>query len=474
VKEKKFTPLTTKINSYLVTILFVGIGVTTFWLARDLFVTLNEDSERSLLIQTEILYQAIENTMLAGNADMAVDFFESIQADIPQFEVTLYRNDGIPAFSDSTTIEMVNKNLGTPRFDRENTRLSPNMLPNAVGFDQALSQVPEPVFFREQGDQNTHIRLYRAFLNLPSKCVVCHGPLPTIRGVLDIRTNISDLVETQQTAMFRSLVLFLTMLGLMTILLTNYMRRSVILPVRLVGDVCQRVTRGDFTTRVQEISNDEIGLLSQRVNSMVEGLHERFELAKFVSSTTIKNLHTKKEGQKVHSTLLFSDIRGFTSYSDNHPPEKVVKLLNKILTIQTDIIHQYKGDIDKYVGDEIVAVFTGHQGELRACQAALAIQKTLKSSQSQLDHLTVGIGINSGPAIMGMVGSEKRADFTSIGGVVNVASRLCSAAKSQQILITQNLFQKVSEDFSFKGPFLLEVKGIKKSLKIYLLEDHHG
>ena len=137
---------------------------------------------------------------------------------------------------------------------------------------------------------------------------------------------------------------------------------------------------------------------------MIQGLYERFELSKFVSSSTIESIKSKEKGAKDSITLFFSDIRSFTAYSEKHSPEEVVEYLNKVLSFQTEIIQNNGGDVYKYVGDE---------KEINACKSALEIQKEMAVNSSALyDGLSVGIGINTGEVILGMIGSESRADFT--------------------------------------------------------------
>jgi adenylate cyclase len=208
---------------------------------------------------------------------------------------------------------------------------------------------------------------------------------------------------------------------------------------------------------------------------MVNGLYERYELSKFVSVSTISAISGRSEkGVKTEITLLFSDIRGFTSYSEKVEPETVVRHLNAILTIQTEIIQQHGGDIDKYVGDEIVALFLGEQKELNACRCALEIQRRLTQQQSQLSGLSVGIGINTGEVILGMIGSEKRADYTVIGDHVNFASRLCSKAKGGAIIISKNTHQHVQDRLKIAGPHEIHVKGKQHAQHVYALIGMRG
>jgi len=194
-----------------------------------------------------------------------------------------------------------------------------------------------------------------------------------------------------------------------------------------------------------------------------------------VSSSTIDSLKTEKKGERIPLTILFTDIRSFTSYAENKQPESVVESLNKILNIQSEIIHRNGGDIDKYVGDEVVAFFTDENPEFAACRSALQIQRELtQNSAGQYSNLQVGIGINQGEVILGMVGSERRADYTIIGDNVNTASRLCDVAKGGQIIISHSIYQKVKDRITTDGPYKVKVKGKNLYLKVHILKNMKG
>jgi adenylate cyclase len=229
------------------------------------------------------------------------------------------------------------------------------------------------------------------------------------------------------------------------------------------------VTKGNFREKVFIKTKDEIGDLGHKINTMVDGLYERFELSKFVSSSTINAIKHSEKGAKTEIALLFSDIRGFTSFSEKLAPETVVTHLNKILSVQSEIIQRHGGDIDKYVGDEIVALFIGEDKEKNACTSALEIQQYIMHHKEEFVGLTVGIGINTGNVILGMIGSEKRADYTVIGDHVNFASRLCSKAKGGAIIISDTTYQKIKGIAEIAGPFKLKVKGKERPQRVYAL-----
>jgi adenylate cyclase len=217
-------------------------------------------------------------------------------------------------------------------------------------------------------------------------------------------------------------------------------------PIVKIGKVAQLVGRGDFTVRVSGIkTRDEINDLGQRMNEMIEGLHERFQLQKFVSNQTIDAIKGADEkgvklgGQRKKATVFFSDIRGFTEFSEKVEPEVVIEMLNTYLRVQASIVREFNGDIDKYVGDELIALFQGEDMVQNAVLAAVEIQTqtaALNEAHPEWD-IGIGIGINTGEMVMGAMGSEDRMDFTILGDAVNLGSRLCSHATRDQILLTE-------------------------------------
>jgi adenylate cyclase len=468
---RRVTPITRKVNGIIVLSLVVGIGVVIGYLSnklnQDLFLT----TRTSLETQARFLYLGIKSAMLPGNAPDAVQLLKDVRNENPAYEVSLFRANGVEAFSDNSTIATVNKNLGRARF-ADKTALPE--VPMRVGpedtlFASSITQARRTVSSDIMRERST-LTVYSPLLNLP-KCTRCHGSDHTVRGVIRIRYDITPLVTQQRTNLLVSSAIFVGAVVLLTLLLTAYLHRSVINPVKLIGDACLTVTRGKFDVRVAVRSNDEIGVLGDTVNEMVQGLYERFELSKFVSLTTLQSIKNRERGARLRLTLLFSDVRGFTAYSEQRPPEEVVGSLNRVLNVQTDIIHKCNGDVDKYVGDEVVAVFTGAEQAFQACYAALEIQREMQQAGGSVyGGLSVGIGINTGEVILGMIGSEKRADFTVIGDHVNFAARLCSAAQPAQVIVSAATYEAAAGKVRAKGPYRLRVKGKQEPQRVYLLE----
>jgi len=184
----------------------------------------------------------------------------------------------------------------------------------------------------------------------------------------------------------------------------------------------------------------------------------------------------KLGGEKRNCTFIFTDLRGFTALSESVPPEQVTYIMNKVLTAQQKAVQKYGGMVDKYIGDAMMAIFNAPldmmNHEKRAVECGVEIMKNITILNQELlsenlPGIAIGIGINTGEAIVGNMGSENRFDYTAIGDAVNTAARLESATKECGVNI---LIGETTE--SFCGYYLQElqpitVKGKSKPLKIF-------
>ncbi|MCF8260750.1 MAG: HAMP domain-containing protein [Melioribacteraceae bacterium] len=282
--------------------------------------------------------------------------------------------------------------------------------------------------------------------------------------------------------MFNSLILWVVIGLTLAILGAFLLSQRISKPILMIGRVAEKVGTGDFNIRVGEIkSKDEIKDLGDRMNGMIEGLRERFELQKFVSGSTMDAIKIAKEGgmklggERRNATVFFSDIRGFTAFSEKVEPEVVIEMLNTYLRHQANIVKKYHGDIDKYVGDELVAVFKDDDMVENAMRAAVEIQKKIAELNEDKPEwkIGVGIGINTGDMVMGAMGSEDRMDFTILGDNVNLGARLCSAAKSYQTIISQNSYDQIKNinHFTIEKLVPIPVKGKEKPIQVYSVID---
>jgi len=203
---------------------------------------------------------------------------------------------------------------------------------------------------------------------------------------------------------------------------------------------------------------------------------ERF-LAPEVVEMVVKNPDkVRLGGANQEVSILFADIRGFTSLSETLPPERIVEILNEYFTRVADVIFDHGGTLDKFLGDGLMAVFGApfSKGDdaVNAVKAALAIQALMfelnrDAKTRDWPELRVGCGVNTGIVTAGNIGSPKRIDYTVIGDAVNVSSRLCSNAKPGQVLISESTRNMVKGSFELKPLEPLKVKGKTLPLSVY-------
>jgi adenylate cyclase len=219
-------------------------------------------------------------------------------------------------------------------------------------------------------------------------------------------------------------------------------------------------------------TRDEIKVLSNEVKNMTTVIRG---VIPYISASTLK--HSEREtlmSEKRDLTFLFTDIRGFTTLCEGQSPEAVVETLNHYLDIQSSVILANGGDIDKFVGDEIMAMFEGPKKELNACKASLEIRRAMAEEKkiaelAERNVVAIGIGINTGPVVFGSVGAKDRMDFTSIGDTVNLAARLEGANKTYgtKTLISEAVHDKVKESYLCREIDLLTVKGKRQPVRIF-------
>jgi adenylate cyclase len=179
-------------------------------------------------------------------------------------------------------------------------------------------------------------------------------------------------------------------------------------------------------------------------------------------------------GKKVYITILFADIRGFTAYSEQHSPEELVAVLNRYLAAAADAVLANEGTVDKFLGDAVMAWYNAPLPQpdhtLRAVKSALAIREAVAALHTELPkeaHLDFGVGIHYGEAILGWIGTEKRLEYTAISDSVNTTKRIQENCAKNQILISREAYERVTNEISAKPFIPLSVKGKTQPLEVY-------
>ncbi|MFZ5517728.1 MAG: CHASE2 domain-containing protein [Candidatus Zhuqueibacterota bacterium] len=221
-------------------------------------------------------------------------------------------------------------------------------------------------------------------------------------------------------------------------------------------------------------------LIEQREKGRYRKTFQQYVARSVVDSMLNSGELPKFGGERKILTVLFSDIRAFTSYSEKYPPETVVQRLTEYLTAMVDVIFRHRGTLDKFVGDEIMALFGApyyfaNHAE-HACLTALdmvaSLRKIQKSwSEKEMEYFQIGIGINTGKVIVGNLGSIQLFDYTVIGDEVNLGARLEGANKhySTTIIISEATYDQVRDKAIVRELDFVRVKGKKRPVKIYEL-----
>ncbi len=279
---------------------------------------------------------------------------------------------------------------------------------------------------------------------------------------------------------FYFLGIIFILMGLVFFFVLDYMVKN----IKRLENWAMGVANGNLGQSIYSESGDEIGRLGDVFNHMLKEIIIKYHLEKFVSSST-KSMITKQsaESSKIETgvtgrrnySFIFSDVRGFTAFTESNPPEKVMEVLNSYLDLQSNIVKSNKGDIDDYVGDQIMAHFRGENRADVAISSAMLMMRAVKQlnrerEEQDLPTFEVGIGVHGGQVVTGNVGSSFRMDFACLGDAVNLTSRLCSAAKAGEILVSEELFKKAKKKYPHEAVDPVHVKGKKGAISIIRLK----
>jgi class 3 adenylate cyclase len=223
---------------------------------------------------------------------------------------------------------------------------------------------------------------------------------------------------------------------------------------------------------------------TQGVTIVVDDLTEKKRLEKqrgmferMVSKAVIDQLDPDQlqlGGKRNQITTLFADVRGFTSFSEKHDPELLVRVLNRYLSEAGNAILDEAGTIDKFMGDAVMAWFNAPilqpDHTFRAVRAALAIREAIQRLHRELPpegHLSFGVGIHYGEAVLGLIGTEKRLEYTAIGDSVNTAKRIQENAGMGQVVISQAAYERVQYQLEVQPMEPMQVKGKREPVPVY-------
>ena len=225
-------------------------------------------------------------------------------------------------------------------------------------------------------------------------------------------------------------------------------------------------------------------LITLGVEEYLNRQHATNTFSRFMDPTVVESLVSNEDWDSLLDyksqdvSILFSDIRGFTTLSESRTPEEVMRLLNRYFNLQVEAIFKEQGTLDKFIGDAVMA-FWGAPVAMpdhaeRAIRCALAMIEGLESFKSELppalQDFDIGIGIHSGKAVVGMLGSEKRFDYTAIGDAVNLSSRIEGVTKGKsRLLVSEDTMKLCADKFDFYPCGEFNVKGRQQAVRLYAL-----
>ena len=243
------------------------------------------------------------------------------------------------------------------------------------------------------------------------------------------------------------------------------------------------VKRGMFSQEdlnVFSVIATQAGLAVDRVRGreeMAKQLQQRNALERFLPPGVAQKIandagNIQLGGETQALTVMFADIRGFTSMAEKMTPEETVEILNEFFNAMSDRIFAHEGTLDKFLGDGLMclfgAPFSKGTDAINAVRTAVEMQQTLQMLNKDFEKpLLMGIGINTGRAVVGYMGATRRMDYTAIGDVVNVASRLCAAATPNQILISAATQAEIGSELPTRKLDPVKVKGKTEPIEVF-------
>jgi class 3 adenylate cyclase len=257
-------------------------------------------------------------------------------------------------------------------------------------------------------------------------------------------------------------------------------------PLKNLTTAASEVAQGNLDISISTPrSRDEVGRLASTFNTMIEGLRQRDFIrdtfGRYLSKEVVEDVLNSPDGLKLGGetrevTFLVSDLRGFTSLSSHLPAHEVIAILNRYLERMVDIIATYRGTVDEFQGDGILAFFgaplAAEDDQERAVACAITMQAALidinvEQRRRGLPELNMGIGINTGEAIVGNIGSERRTKYGAVGNAINEAYRIESFTVGGQILISPSVYAQVQPLVEIDSTQEVQFKGLEHPVMLY-------
>lgn len=489
--------LATKITVLIVVVLIIGFGASTILTLQREAALLLEQSKMAARRLTATMVASIEGAMLQERPDVTREVLQEMRGSSPVEGLTIYRRNGVEAFTDLATLEEVKRNAD----------LSPKVLANIQKMRrEPTAPMTGPLFARalqtlkiqEAVEVRDGVSLFTLYHPIPNqeRCQGCHGSDHTVRAVVRVATSMEPVFADLRRHRDRQILMALLTIVAAGAVLTVAMGRVIVRPIEALAAAARRVGRGDFEARAPATARDEIGQLGAAFNEMtgrlaqahteLEGKNTELatalthlqesrqrlelleqlkgELSKFVPDAVKKLLEhdpnaTALEKRSVEVSVLFLDIAGYTRLSEQLEPRKLNQLVQLYFSSFLEIIQAHHGDINETAGDGLMVIFQSERSAadhaLNATRAAFAIRQRIAALNEEyggvFPPIQLHMGINTGEALVGATklggAGGQRWTFTATGSTTNVAARFAGAAQAGEIVVGPATAERIRQHF---------------------------
>lgn len=511
--------LALKIALLIVAVLILGFGASTVWTIQreaELVVEQNKVAARRL---TATLVASIEGAMLQERPDVTRTVIQELRASSPVEEFTVYRRNGVEAFTDLETMLAVDRAAGLAPEVMENIKRmtrAPGAAMTGALFQRALQTLTTQESL-ETRDGVTYFALHHPVRN-QERCQGCHGDDHEVRAVVRVATSMEPVFAEVRRHRNRQLLIGgFTILAAAGVLIVA-MRRVVVAPLDQLAAAARRVGEGDFSATAPAGARDEIGALGVAFNAMtarlagayrdLEGKNTELttalahlqesrqrlalleqlkgELAKFVPESVKQLLErdpgaTELEKKTVEVSVLFLDIAGYTRLSEELDPRRLNQLVQTYFSSFLEIIQAHHGDINETAGDGLMVIFQAERGgsdhALNATRAAFAIRQRTAALNEEyggvFPPVQLHMGINTGEALVGATklggAAGQRWTFTATGPTTNVAARLAGSAEGGEVVVGPVTAARIRQHFVLESLGERRFKNVSQPLHVFRL-----
>jgi class 3 adenylate cyclase/HAMP domain-containing protein len=507
-----------KITVLIVVVLILGFGASTVWTIQREAGLLVEQNKMAARRLTGALVASIEGAMLQERPDVTRTVIQELRGASPVEGLTIYRRNGVEAFTDLATLREVMKNAELSKDVLSNIERM-QRAPAARASGGLFERARETLKTQEAVEVENGASFFTLYQPVPNqeRCQGCHGSDHQVRAVVRVATSMEPVFAELRRQRNRQILIAILTIVAAGAVLTLAMARVVVRPLDALAAAARRVGEGDFETRAPSSARDEIGHLGLAFNEMTARLrraHQDFEgknaeletalrslqesrerlelleqlkgqLSKFVPDAVKRLLEqdpnaTELEKRSVEVSVLFLDIAGYTRLSEQLDAKRLNQLIQLYFSSFLEIIQGHHGDVNETAGDGLMVIFQSERGAagdhaLNATRAAFAIRQRTASLNEEyggvFPPVQLHMGINTGEALVGATklggAGGQRWTFTATGPTTNVAARFAGSAQGGEIVVGPATAERIRQHFVLESLGEKTFKNVSAPIHVY-------